>query len=425
MRALLLLGPIAAVVLASTAAAQTQPDPKRQAWNPAIGCGEARDNAWKQYRHGRDLKRATVVASLRSLAGDSGSHADLRCPVAELRALYGARAGRQQTLTDIASGASGVGGFGSVTSAAAEAGRVTQTYWGYLALMPVLLTQFNAFEPTRDLYHGAGLGLDLISARYNELNRSIALLERQYPGQAANAPRAGVIGLSECSAVSAEFETIGTMSVADRALISADLRAVEAACSEIDTAQRELNAFLTAAHSWRDLAPAYYAEDVLELDELIRARDYGLRYTPLQTLQGLVASPFQAVSDLISGQEGKTAVNALKAEAAFTGLRVILRPLELPARPRALTPIATRSTSYGTLSAQGAGAPVLRVMTKIDAAHRAVQGARNGYTYQVELAERVRRAANAEQLVFDYQASTQTVSVSLASAAQASPAGAR
>ncbi|MBC7169148.1 hypothetical protein [Phenylobacterium sp.] len=122
--------------------------------------------ALKNYDGGRLGARATTVQDLKAARQGRPPKSKAEAPVAtlpeeklamaavedmasELSRSYARRSGRMQTNLDVSSGAVTLGGSGYLLSAGA--GAATQAMWGYGALVPVLVAQFNARHRSANL----------------------------------------------------------------------------------------------------------------------------------------------------------------------------------------------------------------------------------------------------------------------------------
>jgi len=120
----------------------------------------------RRFNHGALNARLCAVAAIDALrnpgildAGFSNPEIPLRFSfeaVRDLEYFYQRRAERQQTLIDWSSGVTVFGAAGAAASG--RVGAATQRAWGYAALLPVVMGQLNAHEPTRNLYTAGALG---------------------------------------------------------------------------------------------------------------------------------------------------------------------------------------------------------------------------------------------------------------------------
>lgn len=362
------------------------------------------------FRGGSDRARVDTVSKLRTYAAGEtpAGGQSLTCLLMKLRANYASRAGRQQTLTDLQS--SVTGGAGIVAAFAEGAGAATQGYWAAGALLPVLVSRFNANEPTRDLFHGAGQGLDFQRARYGEVRASGKMLMRVMTGQETVTVWSSDIwtkGLPMPSAPDACKTLNSKMAdIESRGSESAklDARRVLAACSTAAVTRSSLVVFAQAVASAQGRIDAMEATDALKLEAAILQRDHDLRYSALETFTALAAAPFEAAGALLSGENGREALDALKTQAAFRGLDLELEEFDLPPVPASL---AEATVADGSAAAH----------PEIRAAANALSETLPAYNRAIALAGRTARAAKANRLKFDYDATTRAITVALATAA--------
>lgn len=361
------------------------------------------------FRGGSDSARVQTVSHLRAIAAGEApaSGQTLTCLLMKLRANYASRAGRQQALTDL--GSTVTGGAGIVAAFAEGAGAATQGYWAAGALLPVLVSRFNANEPTRDLFHGAGQGLDFQRARYGEIRVSSKMLMRSMTGQESVTTWSNGIWTSGlptatpsdvCKTLNDRMAHIENQGP-DAAKVEA--RRILAACASAAVARSSLVVFAQAASSAQGRIDALEAADALKLEAAILQRDHDLRYSPLETFTALAAAPFEAASALLSGENGREALEALKTQAAFRGLDLTLEEFDLPAPPAPLAEVLVTDAS-------AAAHPEIR------AAANALNESLPAYNRAIALAGRMARAAKANRLKFEYDATTRAIMVALATA---------
>lgn len=362
------------------------------------------------YRSGTDRARVATVSKLRTFAaGETPAGGQtLTCLLMKLRANYASRAGRQQALTDMQS--SVTGGAGIVAAFAEGAGAATQGYWAAGALLPVLLSRFNANEPTRDLFHGAGQGLDFQRARYGEVRVSGKMLMRAMTGQDSvtnwnnSIWTAGLPAPSSPDACKTLAQRMAHIESQGPEAAKLDARRVLAACSTAAVARSSLVVFAQAVASAQGRIDAMEATDALKLEAAILQRDHDLRYSPLETFTALAAAPFEAAGALLSGENGREALDALKTQAAFRSLDIQLEEFDLPAVP---APLAEVSVAENSAVAH----------PEIRATVNALNESLPSYNRAIALAGRTARAAKANRLKFDYDATTRAITVALATAA--------
>jgi hypothetical protein len=156
---------------ASSSSPETARDPDK--WSKR--CAAPASNAIGQFRRGDEFSRAKILEQIAILRDSSKVKiADLRPHLDQLSRCYDARSGREQTWLD---GGASLVLFGSSGAAfSAGAGALTQGYWGAAGLAPGIISQFNAWEPTRDLYHAGSEALDFLSQRHWQVDHSTSAL---------------------------------------------------------------------------------------------------------------------------------------------------------------------------------------------------------------------------------------------------------
>jgi len=372
-----------------------------------------------QWRYGLLSARQCQIDMIRTRAAEAADlkYEEVSRRAAEIRWYYQARAGRQQRWLDWNTGATVGGGAGYLASAGA--GAATQGYWGALALTPILLAQFNAYEPTRDLFHGASIGVDLISIRYARLNRSIAMLEAyRTPDGASDAG-----WRTACAALKIQLGIAGgwTANRPDKNAIVPDLQKLSKACGELDSQEDYHGALLSAGKAWKAQTPYLYANDVLAFDELVVHRDHDLRFTPLEALTSIAAAPFQTASTLLTGENGKKAIDGLKTQAAFASLDLQLSEIVLPpalttseAMSVGLSPTAAARRDVDERTKDDPEfAAVVAALQSAEAAASAINDARARQAFASVWVLSIRQAAAADRMSFNYDATKGTISISL------------
>ncbi|MBC7169094.1 hypothetical protein, partial [Phenylobacterium sp.] len=181
---------------------------------------------------------------------------------------------------------------------------------------------------------------------------------------------------------------------------------------------------------WMGLLPQSFAADLLALDANLEQRDYQLRYSPTKTLSGIAAAPFQAASKLLTGEDGKAALDGLKTQDAFQSLDVSLSTIPLPPAPVLTFPKA--SLSPGSAAREGTAVqrkpkttPSAEQVTEALMIARgtlaALQAVERQLALESQMATTAVLAARSDRLTFRYDATTRAVSVTLAPTAAPSP----
>ncbi|MBO9560203.1 MAG: hypothetical protein J7515_16665 [Caulobacter sp.] len=374
-------------------------------------------SAWRSWREGGEYDRAQALDVVRALrrAGDIDLVEEgAGC----LRRYYALRAGRQQSVLDIGSNVVFVGGLGAVLSAGA--GATTQRDWAYAAVLPVVMAQFRASQPTRDLYAGGKIGLGVIGARYRELDKYTSLL-----GDALRVgDSAKVAPDSAFKQACDRLQTIeGWEAGEDRTALLPDYRKLKQACVASGKAHTDLFSAWQAAQSWRRAYAYAYSTDLIRLDDEILSKDRQLRYSPVQTLSAMAAAPFSAAATLLSSENGTQAVDRLKTQQAFSNMEVPLSSIVLPPCPPQITEIYQLSDAAlirGTVTtARGEKQPtfdqVKDTLERMQAAADALNSASAYMNYRIRLATTIVALAAYDRLAFGYDANTARISVALAS----------
>jgi hypothetical protein len=417
---------------------------------PRQHCGGPQEGPIRQWERGRELKRQEALTTVRNIAygryapvaedpyrsAAYGRHASdaapphgtpeldaLKCAVTELRSLYAARAGRQQTLLDVSSGGVLAGGIGNIVSA--PAGATTQTYWGYAALLPVLAAEVNAHEPTRDIFHGGALALDLIAARYGDLQYSTNAL-RTAPG---GLRRRGDKASGACQDLKTQLRLIADWpDRATREPIYNEAKRISDECDARGDWRADVDAIEGEIGNWDLHLVRLFAADVLALETALTARDHELRYTPFETFGRLAAAPFQLATTLLSGENGSKAVAALKTQNAFANLDLTLSDIPLPlAQPKPGERLVVSGEARAAAKdLKERGPAAIKVITS---AVDALNAERDPFHHALGHGDRMRKAAASNQLKFNYDANTRRAMVSLTqptpATVQVTPAGAR
>ncbi len=315
------------LALVGGARAQTpQPPPSKGPDEGARRCATLASNSIEQFGRGDEFSRAGIVEQIATLRDRPGVQiADLRPHLDQLARCYDARSGREQTWLD---GGASLVLFGSSGAAlSAGAGAMTQGYWGAAGLAPGIISQFNAWEPTRDLYQAGGEALDFLSQRYWQLNRATSALQLKGPTKEA----------AKCGANLPKLDQeLAQWSETDRAVIGPEIERLQRLCNSLDLERGRLDRFLAAAVVQQNWIGPGLANDVLQLDRQIKIQDRSLRYTPLQAVSMIAASPFLTVGSILSNEDSKGAVEALKTQKAVSTLQVPVSSLDLPAAPSVL-----------------------------------------------------------------------------------------
>ncbi len=340
------------------------------------------------------------------LSSSELQYRELNIRVGELSRLYAARGGRQQVWMDTASAATMFGTAGVIAGTAAQIGDKSLRYWGYAALAPVVISQINAYEPTRDLFNGASLGMDLISTRYNVFIKA----DNDFADYVATH-----VYRPDCLRLDAEEGRIRKLKSgsADQAPLLQEVQRLEKLCTDLATDADLLDRYKYAASRLDDKAlVAAYASDVLKLDANVVQRDEQLRFTPFQTLTGIAAAPLNTASALITGSNPREALDQLKTQATFNGLTMELRSIKLPSRASTPTGVVALADAIAVRN-KAKDADVVAIVTGMASSSRQIEAARQEMAYSSGLADQVDLAVVADQLTFNYDATTKMLQVVL------------
>lgn len=383
---------------------------------PALGACSADDVStlpvlaqWDAFVLGDLGARECAVRALEGASDLSStpSYLAVRRDVMRLHGFYNRRAQRQQAFMDFGSGVSIIGAAGAFEGGISDS---TRRAWAIAAFVPVVFSQFNAYEPTRELFHGGALALQLITLRYDRYNRALGLLE-------------GVGRTVDCAPYAEALATIQRWSRTDASaetraydpdrLLLAEARRLNSACLDLKRRAEELGFATSYAAHLRPYLAAEYAADVLQLDHAIVGKDHELRYSPSETLSALVASPLRAADMLLTGENTKAAIDSLKTQIAFSGLNRNLATIGLPPLPAAAPPIAPLSESALSLGRPEAPDEVNTQVTTLRALAEGLRVRHARQTFELRLAGELSGAASADYLTFAYDAATTTTTVSI------------
>jgi len=403
----------ALTLLGGCASVATQPSAStaRQAGLAGETCSSVRSVWASSLDFGSLSERECPLRVIRSATsgvdGHGGFH-EVRRGVQLLHGAYNRRAKRQQLFLDAGAGI-------TVGSAAAglEGGlsASTRQAWGIAAFAPVAISQFNAYEPTRELFHGGALALQLITSRYDRLHEALTLAKGASSdpdcGAIANlidelAPRQG-------SGPLARHDTEGVLLV--------EARRLQQDCQTLAENHRGLVFAATYADQIADYLAAEYAADVLELDHALLAKDRDLRYTPMESLGAVAASPLRTIDSLLTGDDTQGALDAMKTQIAFSGLNHNLAAIRLPPLPSrapaisGLSAVAESIDDTGAIARRNATGPYV---ARLRAIAQTLQGLQTRQEFALALAGEYGLAANADYLTFAYDAVTNTTVITLA-----------
>jgi hypothetical protein len=335
---------------------------------------------------------------------------DIRLYSRQLGGFYQMRAARQQDFMDGGAGITQFAGLGALLSEGAGAN--TQLIWLQVAFAPVLASQFNAHEPTRDLYFAGSLGLELISMRYTQLeDRAAAFVH--FDSASPNAA---------CEPFSDALVTIGSLPKDDKDALQSEAQRLITACIALRAEAEDMRLVARGAQAVRSQWGSSYASDIIRLDRVLEHKDHQVRFSPAESLGAILASPFRTAGALLSGQSETDALKTLETSIAFEGMAMSLEPVRLPER-RSLVAVVTplADTAVARRAATTSANARRAINTLQDNASALVQVQRaNAHRYA--LLSDLYAAAASTELKFDYSVSNRVVTVTLAPPPPPTPA---
>lgn len=319
--------PPAPAASARTSSGDSAADASDEAWSPPARRPECETTRWRSAVQGEIRLRDCAVARLEALRARADPEFDDVADAGRaLAEFYRLRSGRQQAFIDNGAMGAGLGALGYVASDAA--GTLTKNLWGYGALVPVLLVQFNANEPTRDLYFAGQIAAGLLTERYAAMNQRLSL-ENVY-NQADLA--------DHCDQADTR---LGQMATWPDAPARTDLRPLMLdlvqRCRDFVLSDGRVNSVQNTAGALRSQWARAYAADLLQLHARLIERDHRLRTTPTGALKMMVSTPLRQVDTLVSGESVQAAIDKIKVLTALDGLGFALASYDLPVPPQPMT----------------------------------------------------------------------------------------
>ena len=376
----------------------------------AAACDTAAgDSNW--FRRFDDGALGPRGCALRALAADELSSSTtldgVRTNLANLTYFYERRARRQQIIVDTEAGLVVVGAIGSAL--ATGAGATSQRAWAYATFTPAVAGQIHANEPTRDLFHGGVQALALMSRRYvllSELNDSLAARTTD----CISTRRTAIEGLL----TSIRGKTAG----ADRDAFEREAERPLALCDALELANSQTNTYKSALDFAVGRQARQLAREVLALDHDILKRDRDLRYSPVETIGAVIASPLRTLDSVLTGENAQAALNTVKTAQAFSGLDQKLGAVRLPPAPAS---IAKPISMPGEVRERARRVdPAL--LGQFDHELATLQGLVDNQSYTASLIQEVAAAASATELTFGIDAATGRILIRLSAPAAPSPA---
>jgi len=366
-----------------------------------VACTRAGDSDWL----GRfdDGTLGARECALRALAHDelspSTTLGGVRSHVAHLSYFYERRARRQQIIVDTEAGLVFVGAIGSAL--ATGAGTTSQRVWAYATFAPAVAGQIHANEPTRDLFHGGVQALALLNRRYvllSELND--ALVARTT--DCASTRRAAIEGLL----TAIRGKTAG----ADRDAFEREAEQLLAVCDALGLAKSRTDTYKSALKFAVKRQARQFAREVLALDHDILKRDRDLRYSPVETIGAIIASPLRTLDSVLTGENAQAALNTIKTAQAFSGLDQKLGPVRLPPAPATIA----RPVAMSGEVRERARRVDAALLGTFDNEMATLQGLVDNQSYTASLIQETAAAASATELSFGVDAATGRILIRLA-----------
>ncbi len=322
-----------------------------------------------RFKEGDEHARAACVRMLEDHSFSKLGFEGVKAASLELHRFYQKRTGRQQTWIDSGARLS----FGASVLSALTKGATSAEY-GLWAIAPAMLSQFEAYEPTSKLFAVGDKMLMETARRYFELDSNMKAFSElgsafsKEPSKKADAT---------CIELSKQLNIIVTWQegVEARSVFLNEGRQLLATCDKLPATRHALLVFeQQLKFSSANLGSAM-AADLVRLDHMLTIRDQSLRTTPISAVGRFLGAPFLAVGGILSNEGGKSAIDALRTQAALGGLALPLTkfefidPKSLGVQPQAL------STDFNRLS--GATRPTGADPSQEDvvAAANAIRGA--------------------------------------------------
>lgn len=389
-------------------------------------------DGYSDWIEGRLESRLCQIVVLRRYAQDDGADfADVNLRASEVSRLYQARAGRQQIWMDMASRGVQVSALGALASHGA--GRHTQQDWGYVGLGLVVISQINAYQPTKDLFFAGSLGINVLQSRYESIRSARQRLDwltgaGTPPKGAATSTLKDALAAEQtkCNAMRAAMPAISNWNTSggDYAVIQPEARRVIGICDSLDVAIQAAKE-LAESPSIGDAALARLeAQDLVFLDDNMVKRDQDLRATPLQTLTEIVAAPLSAATTVITGEDAKKAIDGIKVQQAFDKLDYVLARIDAPSMNPPPTDPVTLAVGVDPLrkptaarSAAGANPDELNFDAALATLDNAVAGLNTVMPAIRDMnkqAQAITDFVAANHLTFDYDATSLDITVTVA-----------
>lgn len=372
------------------------------------------NTTFSQFSAGSEFERRKVLeAIIREARTVTPSYDLIRSCADHLQLYYDARAGRQQTFLNVGTLWVLLGTTGAALSTGA--GATTHGYWTGGALAPNVISQFEAYEPTRDLFHSGAATLHFISRRYDEIRRVTYKLRADWtPGDPL--PRSARAE-EKCAALEDQAaKLLSWPDGADRTALQPEVERLVTACRAARQRNEALATFRHSADLWESELARLYADDVANLDAQVRIQDRALRYTPQQALSSLLASPFLVIGSVLSNEDAKGAIESLKAQAAIQSLKVpiaavpvVTAPALAEAPEQVSAPARVRASVRRTAKAAPNDKDVVAVVRALEQAREGLVQEAPAYNQRAELARQIALAARTWSVSPRYDPQTRAI----------------
>ncbi|AQR61511.1 hypothetical protein BZG35_07485 [Brevundimonas sp. LM2] len=318
---------------------------------------------------------------------------------------YERRAQRQQTFLD---GGSLITLIGAAGAFQGNITQQTREAWAVAAFTPSIISQFNVYEPTRELFHGGALAVQLITRRYERMFETLDILKKPPEGLSCalySSLMSEIAGARQAAKAPVVYDPEG--------VLLGEVRRINDACNALAARRNTIIVVARIATDRRARLGRDYAWDLLTLDNALVAKDQQMRSTPIQTLTALVSSPLRAVDFAITGENAQNGLNALKTQVAFAGMNRSLMALDIPGLPTqgAVGPIAPLSERALALDTAGAPTDLKDHIGRLRALSGALEAAQFEQSYYERASSVLGQAISSDHLTFAYDATTNTTVV--------------
>ncbi len=383
--------------------------------NPADEeCHAEGSTMWRRLNPpGRLTPRECVLRNLYR-AGEEERFSDLQRYTAQLQGHYYLRSGRQQRFMDNGAGVTFIGALGAGLSG--RVGVATQRAWLGVAFLPVLLTNVNANEPTRDLFHAGALGLGLVSRRYEIMHHALETLQATQGSALATPP-------PNCDGVARALRDVSAWPQGgdDRAAVLPEALRLTEACRSVDADYQNTEITLSALRALEAHWASDLANDAFALDRLLIYKDRQFRFSPSETVGAMAAAPFRTLDNFLSGQDTAQALKTMQTVMAFENMNVTLSQMQVPARHEAtatVTMLSPQARARATAQNRANGPSLSRLTTALETLDRTARElsiAQNRQAYRSQVLSEFYDLAAARYLVFTFSPTSGVVSVELRS----------